>query len=36
MFVLYQQHSIILGDRPHRNRSLFTLFGEASMADTSR
>ena len=36
MFVLYQQHSVILGDSPHRNRSVSTRLGEASMAATKR
>src|ERR1035438_1068716 len=35
-FVLYQQHSVIRGDSPHRKRSFFSLLGDESIAVTSR
>jgi len=35
-FVLYQQHSVMRGDRPQRNLSFFRLPGVASIAATSR
>jgi hypothetical protein len=35
-FVLYQQQFVILGDKPHKNRSLLSMPGEASTAAASR
>jgi hypothetical protein len=34
--VLYQQHSIIRGDKPHRTRMLFRLPGDERSAATTR
>jgi NAD-dependent oxidoreductase involved in siderophore biosynthesis len=34
-FVAYQQHSVICGERPHRNRTFPSPLGDASIAATN-